>query len=146
MHAPLCIESFSKILCVIGTLQFWDILMWRTLKSYFFSYFVFLFNFNDQNHFNSISPWSYIVLSMNLLQNKVNSTYDHCFARCMYEFKYICNLWNFLELLLTLWKKIKDENIVIEQTQLIDEIKWFVCLFNLIIIVLHANMAYHLLE
>jgi len=43
-------------------------------------------------------------------------------------------------------KRIKDEIIVIEQTQLIDEIKWFVCLLNLIIFVLHAIMAYHLLE
>jgi len=41
---------------------------------------------------------------------------------------------------------IKFENIAIQQTQLIDEIKWFVCLFNLIIFILHANMAYHLLE
>jgi len=35
--------------------------------------------------------------------------------------------------------KDKNENIVIEQTQLIDEIKWFVCLLNLIIFFLLAN-------
>jgi hypothetical protein len=37
-------------------------------------------------------------------------------------------------------------NIVVEQTQLNDGIKWFVYLLNLIFFVLHANMAYHLLE
>jgi hypothetical protein len=41
---------------------------------------------------------------------------------------------------------IEYENIVIEQTQLIDEIKWFVFLKNLIIFVVHANMTYHLLK
>jgi hypothetical protein len=44
----------------------------------FFSYFGFLFNFSDKNHLNSISTRLDVVLSMNLLQNKVNSTYDHC--------------------------------------------------------------------
>ncbi len=89
-----------------------------------------MFNFDDKNYLNSISLGSYVVLSAKPLQNKMNSTYDHCFARCMYEFKYICNLWNLLKLLLTLLKRIEDENIVIEQTQLIDEIKWFVCFLN----------------
>jgi len=59
---------------------------------FFFSYFGFLFNFSDKNRFNSISHGAYVVLSVNPLQNKVNSTSDHCFARGMYEFKYICNL------------------------------------------------------
>jgi len=52
----------------------------------------------------------------------------------------------FLRIIIGIVKRIKDENIVVEQTQLIDEIKWFVCLLNLIIFILHANMAYHLLE
>jgi hypothetical protein len=87
-----------------------------------------------------------LFLSVNPLPNKMNSTYDHCFARCMYEFKYIYYLWNLLKLLLTLLKRIEDENIVIEQTQLIDEIKQFICFFNLIVFVVLANMTYHLLE
>jgi hypothetical protein len=53
---------------------------------------------------------------------------------------------NFQKLSLTLYKRIEDENIVIEQTQLIEKIKWFLCLLNLIICVLHAYMIYHLLE
>jgi len=65
---------------------------------FFFSYFGFLFNFTYKNHLNSIFHGSYVVLNVNPLQNKANSTYDHCFAKCMYEFKYICNLQNFLEL------------------------------------------------
>jgi hypothetical protein len=88
---------------LLGTLQFSDILMWQTLKSFsFFSYFGFLFNFSEKNHLNSISDGTYVVLNVNPLQNKVNSTYDHCFAKGMYEFKYICNSWNFQILLLTL--------------------------------------------
>ncbi len=67
-----------------------------------FSYFEFLFNFSDKTHLNLIFPRSYVVFIVNLVQNKLNSTYDHCFARCMYEFKYICNSWNFFKLLLTL--------------------------------------------
>jgi len=34
----------------------------------------------------------------------------------------------FLKIIVDIVKKDKIENIVIEQTQLIDEIKWFVCL------------------
>jgi len=34
----------------------------------------------------------------------------------------------FLKIIIDIVKKDKNENIVIEQTQLIDEIKWFVCL------------------
>jgi hypothetical protein len=45
--------------------------------------------------------------------------------------KYPCNLWKPLEPLLTLWNRIEDEIIVIEQAQ-VDEIKWFVFLFKLI--------------
>ncbi len=52
----------------------------------------------------------------------------------------------FLKIIIDIVKKDKNENIVIEQTQLIDEIKWFVCLLNLIFLVLHANMIYHQLE
>jgi len=52
---------------------------------------------------------------------------------------------DFLKIIIDILKRIKDENIVIKKAQLIDEIKWFVCLLNLIIFVLHANMAYHLL-
>jgi len=33
----------------------------------------------------------------------------------------------FLKISLDIIKKIEDENIVIKQTQLIDEMKWFVC-------------------
>jgi len=58
----------------------------------FFSFFGFFFNFSNKNHLNSISCGAYVVLSVNPLQNKVKSTYDHCFAWGMYEFKYICNL------------------------------------------------------
>jgi hypothetical protein len=47
----------------------------------------------------------------------------------------------FFRIIIDIFKRIKDENIVIKQTQLIDEIKWFVCLLNFIIFVLHANMA-----
>jgi hypothetical protein len=47
----------------------------------------------------------------------------------------------FLKIIIDIVKKDKNEKIVIEQTQLIDEIKWFVCLLNLIIFVLHANMT-----
>jgi hypothetical protein len=53
---------------------------------------------------------------------------------------------DFLKIIIDIVKKDKNENIVIEQTQLIDEIKWFLCLLNLIIFVLHANMSYHQLE
>jgi hypothetical protein len=59
---------------------------------FFFSYFGFLFNFSEKNHLNSISNGTYVVLNVNPLPNKVSSTYDHCFAKGMYEFKYICNL------------------------------------------------------
>ena len=52
----------------------------------------------------------------------------------------------FLKIIIDIVKKDKNEKIVIEQTQLIDEIKWFVCLLKLIIFVLHANMIYHRLE
>ncbi len=52
----------------------------------------------------------------------------------------------FLEIIIDIVKKNRNENIVIEQTQLIDEIKWFVWLLNLKIFVLHANMTYHQLE
>jgi len=52
----------------------------------------------------------------------------------------------FLKIIIDIVKKDKDEKIDIEQTQLIDEIKWFICLLNLIIFVLHANMIYHRLE
>jgi hypothetical protein len=52
----------------------------------------------------------------------------------------------FLKIIIDIVKKDKDEKIDIEQTQLIDEIKWFVCLLNLIIFVLHANMTYHRLK
>jgi hypothetical protein len=52
----------------------------------------------------------------------------------------------FLKTIIVIVKKDKDENIVIEQTQLIYEIKWFVCLLNLIIFVLHTNMTHHQLE
>jgi hypothetical protein len=52
----------------------------------------------------------------------------------------------FLRIIIDIVKRTKYENIVVEQTQLIDEIKWFVCLLNLIMFVFHANMAYHLLE
>jgi len=41
-------------------------------------------------------PKSYVVLSVNLLQNKVNSTYDHYFAKFMFVtygiFKIIINI------------------------------------------------------
>jgi len=37
-------------------------------------------------------------------------------------------------------------HVTIEQTQLIDEIKWFVYLLNLIIFTFHTNMTYQLLE
>jgi len=52
----------------------------------------------------------------------------------------------FLKIIIDIIKKDKDENIVTEQTQLIDEIKWFVCLLNLIIFFLRANMTCHQLE
>jgi hypothetical protein len=52
----------------------------------------------------------------------------------------------FLKIIIDIIKKDKNENIVIEQTQLIDEIKWFVCLFNLINFLLHANMTCYQLE
>jgi len=58
----------------------------------FFSYFGFLLNFSDKNYLNSISPRSYVVLNVNLIQNRMNSTYDPCLARSMYEFEYIYNL------------------------------------------------------
>ncbi len=61
-------------------------------KFFIFSYFGFLLNFNEKKYLNSIPLRSYVVLSVNSLQNRMNSTYDPCFARCMYEFKYICNL------------------------------------------------------
>jgi len=133
--------------CVIGNLT---ILRYPNVtnfeKLYFFSYFGLLFNFSEKNCLNSISCGAYVVLSVNALQNKLNLTYDHCFAKDMYEFKYICNLWIFQKLLLTLYKRIENEDIVIEQTQLIEKFKWFLCLLNLIICVLHAYMIYHLLE
>jgi hypothetical protein len=37
---------------------------------------------------------------------------------------------------------IEDEDAIIEQTKLIDEIKSFVCLLNLIIFILLTNMTY----
>jgi len=40
--------------------------------------------------------------------------------------KYPCNLCKLLKLLLTLHKKLKDENITMKQAWH-DEIKWFVC-------------------
>ncbi len=43
--------------------------------------------------------------------------------------KYPRNLWKPFELLLTLQKRLKDEDDAIEQTQF-DEIKWFVCWVN----------------
>jgi len=52
----------------------------------------------------------------------------------------------FLKVIMDIVKKDKDENIVIEQTQLIEEIKWFVCLLNVIIFVLHTNMTHHQLK
>jgi hypothetical protein len=52
----------------------------------------------------------------------------------------------FLKIIIDIIKRIEDENIFIQQTRLIDEIKWFICLFNLITFLIHANMTYHLLE
>ncbi len=46
----------------------------------------------------------------------------------------------FFKIIIDVVEKDKDENIVIEQTQLIDEIKWIVCFLNLIIFVLHTNI------
>jgi len=144
---PMHWGLFKNTKCVIGNLTILRYLIVTNFeKLFFFSYFGLLFNFSDKNRLYSISHGAYVVLSVTTLQNKVNSTYDHCFAKGTYEFKCICNLWNFQKLLLTLYKRIEDENIVIEQTQLINEIKWFVCLLNLIICVLHAYMIYHLLE
>ncbi len=52
----------------------------------------------------------------------------------------------FFKIIIVIVKKDKNENIIIEQTQLIDEIKWFVCLLNLTIFVLHTNMIHHQLD
>jgi hypothetical protein len=52
----------------------------------------------------------------------------------------------FLKIIIVIVKKDKDENIVIEQTQLIDEIKWFVCLLKLMIFFFHTDMIHHQLE
>jgi len=35
---------------------------------------------------------------------------------------------------------IENQDVVVEQTKFIDEIKWFVCLLNLIIFILPTNM------
>ncbi len=86
--------------CVIGNLTILRYLNVTNFeKLYIFSYFG-LFNFSDKNRLNSISCGAYVVLSVNALQNKVNSTYDHCFAKGMYEFKYICNLWKFSKIII----------------------------------------------
>jgi hypothetical protein len=100
---PMHWELSKNTKCVIRNLivlRYFNVTNFELLL--LFAYFGFLFNFTYKDPLNSISPGSYVVLSVNPLQNKVNSTYDHCLARCMYEFKYFCNSWNFLELLLTL--------------------------------------------
>jgi hypothetical protein len=53
---------------------------------------------------------------------------------------------NFLKNIIYIFKRIKNEDVAIEETQLIDEIKWFAYLLNLIILILHTNMTYQLLE
>jgi len=53
---------------------------------------------------------------------------------------------NFLKMIIYILKRTKNEDVAIKQTQLIDEIKWFVYLLNLIIFILHPNMTYQLLQ
>jgi hypothetical protein len=93
MCAPLALRAFQEYqVCNWKQLTILRYLNVTNFEIFFFSYFGFLFNFSDKNHLNSLSHGTFVVLSVNLLQNKVNSTYDHCFAKGMYEFKYICNL------------------------------------------------------
>ncbi len=103
MCASLCVEGFPRIpSCVIGNLTILRYLNVTNFEKLVFFIFWIFVQFSDKNCLNSISHGAYVVLKVNPLQNKVNSTYDHCFAKGMCEFKYICNLRNFQKLLLTL--------------------------------------------
>jgi len=102
MCAPQCIENTKFVIGKLTCLRYYDVTNFEKLFLFFpFIFWIFVELYLQKSlKFNIFI--SYVVLNVNPLQNKVNSKYDHCFARCMYEFKYICNLWIFLELLLTL--------------------------------------------